>query len=143
MTCSSVSALATSTGVSDATAPPETLKRRGRQQERLDVETAVLEKAADDEAAFGDEEAVGAQPGGITDVRVVLEPGIVRTVDRRGHVSTRAAYSRTTDRRLRCWSMTCWPRRLLRNTFDSPFIIGCGTKRITSNCSWASAVRIS
>ena len=29
--------------------------------------------------------------------------------------------------------MTCWPRRLLRKTFDSPLSTGCGTKRTTSN----------
>ena len=65
----------------------------------------------------------------IADAPVRLEPGILGRADGQDHSSLR-----TTDLRLRWLSRTCWPSRLLRNTFDSPLSIGCGTKRMTSKC---------
>src|SRR6185436_5803945 len=93
----------------------ERLERRRRRQDRLDVEASHLDQAPDDEPALGDEEPVIAKPGGIPDFGVVGDARIVEVVERLDHPS-----SRTTERRLRCRSMTCWPRRLLRNTFGSP-----------------------
>ena len=106
--------------------------RGGGDDDGDDLVSFGLDEPPDDEAAFGDEQAVRPQPHGVTDVRVA--GGNIRLVQ---------SLVRTTERRLRCRSMTCWPRRLLRNTFDSPVSYGCCTKRITSKCSCASVLRIS
>ncbi len=116
----------------------ERAKRRRRHEHRLDDEPAIIDQPFDDEASFSDEQAVLLEPRRLTDVTVGLKPRIVVAIDLVNQSSLR-----WTDRRLRWLSMTCWPSRLLRNTFDSPQSTGWGTKRITSKASCARVLRIS
>ena len=116
----------------------ERAKCRRRHEHRVDDEAAVLDQPLDDEPAFGDEQTARFEPRRIADVAIGLEARVVVSTDVVNQSSLR-----WTDRRLRWLSMTCWPSRLLRNTFDSPESTGWGTKRITSNASCASVLRIS
>ena len=109
-----------------------------REKHGLDGEPAMLEQTLDDEAAFRDEEALLLEPRRIADMAVVLQTRVVGSTD----VGDQSSF-RWTERRLRWLSITCWPSRLLRKTLDSPLSTGCGTKRTTSNASWASVLRIS
>ena len=78
------------------------------------------------------------ESSGIADMAIGIESRIVRRRDPVDHWSVR-----TTERRLRWLSMTCWPRRLLKNSLDSPGSTGCWTKRMMSKRSCASVLRIS
>src|SRR5690606_21175203 len=100
----------------------------------VDAKAPARDQARDDGAALGDEQPARGEQAMVADPAVIRDPWIAGGLDG----DRQAGYCRTTDRRLRCASITCCPRRLLRNTFDSPLSIGCGTKRITSNWSWAS-----
>jgi hypothetical protein len=74
----------------------------GRQKDRPKGEAACGYQPFDDEAPFGDEEAAIAEPAGISDVSVVSCAWILWACEPLGHYSVR-----TTERRLRCRSMTC------------------------------------
>ena len=123
---------------------PSASSAAGVTQDRMDAEALTRDQPLDDEPSFGDE-----QPGGLQPARRRRRDCRPRYAGRSDSSTLtimprrRADYSRTTDRRLRWVSMTCWPSRLLRKTFDSPLSTGCGTNRMMSNCSCASALRIS
>ena len=110
-------------------------ERGGRQQDGCDAMAAVREETLDNEPTLRDEQAARLEPSRIANVAIRRQARVVFALDQ--------SSLRCTDRRLRCPSMTCWPRRLLRKTFDSPLSTGCGTKRTTSNASCASVLRIS
>ena len=74
----------------------------GRQKDRPKREAACGYQAFDDEPPFGHEEAAIAEPGGVPDVSVVGCAWIGGVLEPLGHYSVR-----TTERRLRCRSMTC------------------------------------
>ena len=116
----------------------ERAKCRRRDEHRVDHESTVVDQPLDNEPPFGDEQTKPFEPRRIADVAIGLEARVVLSTDF-GNQSS----SRWTDRRLRWLSMTCCPSRLLRNTLDSPQSTGWGTKRITSNASCASVLRIS
>ncbi len=126
---------ATSTSSRDEMADRAQRSAAGVSEDGRDAIAAVREETLDDEPALGDEQAVRLEPSRIADVAIRRQARVVFALDQ--------SSLRCTDRRLRWLSMTCWPSRLLRNTFDSPLSTGCGTKRTTSNASCASVLRIS